>query len=79
MWELPDGENLESNYLERYKLQERLEHLEFEYFYENMKDIIQIFTTYTNCTFDIVFMTVKEFCKIMSYTSEKQKYLQRYL
>lgn len=79
VWELPDGEKLESNYLERYKLQERLEHLEFQYFYENMKDIIQIFSTYTNCSFDIKYMTVKEFCSLLSYSSDKLKYIQRYL
>lgn len=79
VWELPNNSVLESKYLARYQIQKDLEHLEFNYFYEQMKGIKELFLNDAKCHFEIKYFTVKEFCAILDFDSEKQNYLKRYL
>lgn len=79
VWELPEYEKLNSNFLKRYRLQEELEHLEFEYFRDNMKDIISLIAEETKCVFEIKYLTVKEFCDLINYHKYQKNYLNRYI
>lgn len=57
-----------------------LEHKEFSVFYKIMTPIIKSISEDTENEFDIIYMSVREFCSIVSYTDKKQeKFIQRYL
>lgn len=79
VWELPKDSELESKYQARYQIQKDLEHLEFNYFYEQMKEIKKLFLNNAKCPFEIKYFTVQEFCAILDHNIEKQNYLKRYL
>ena len=78
VWE-PDENDLPDEIRSIYKLQLELEHREFNLFYERMRPIIRLIKKELAKDFNILYLPVKEFCNILYYSSEKQKYLQRYL
>ena len=78
VWELP-AEEIPEKARKRYTHQLALEHLEFEYFHEQMQPVINIFKEHTGCDFDIKYISVADFCKMIDYKDEKQlKFIQRY-
>ncbi len=79
VWE-PKGNELPEEIRETYKHQLELEHSEFDLFYKRMKPIIDIIKEDTFNNFEILYMSVKDFCSILTYNDEKQsKFVQRYL
>lgn len=63
-----------------YKKRLKLEHEEFDTFRDKMDQIIQKISEDTENKFDIIYMSVKNFYSIVSYTDEEQKkFVQRYL
>ena len=79
VWELPKNESLPKEIQKRYDMQLELEHIEFAYFKKQVKDVIDLFPKDTGCSFDIVYISVKDFIGMIKYDDEKRKYLERYL
>lgn len=79
VWE-PSVEEIPEEARERYSHQLALEHLEFEYFHEQMQPVIDMFKEHTGCDFEIKYISVADFCQMIDYKNEKQlKFIQRYL
>ena len=78
VWE-PDENEVDEKIRDLYKLQLELEHKEFKWFYEKMHDIIKMISDSGN-EFDILYLSVKDFYSMLTYSDENQKaFVQRYL
>ena len=79
VWE-PDETELSDEVREVYKHQLELEHSEFNLFHKMMNSIIIFIKSNIAKDFDILYLSVKEFCSILKYSDEMQKkFVQRYL
>ena len=79
VWE-PDEKELPEEIRLIYRDQLSLEHSEFGLFYKKMKPIIDEINKLPDITFDIIYLSVKDFYSMLVYSDEEQKaFVQRYL
>jgi hypothetical protein len=79
VWE-PDENDLPDEIRAIYKLQLKLEHREFNLFYEKMKPIINLIKTELTKDFDILYLSVKDFHSMLVFSDDNQRsFVQRYL
>lgn len=79
VWE-PDVKELPVNIQKVYESQLLLEHEEFNYFHKLMEPIIQIIAEETKNDFNILYLSVKDFCSLIDYQNKNQQnFISRYL
>ena len=79
VWE-PDEKELPEEIRSIYKHQLDLEHCEFDLFHKKMEPLIKIISDEIKNQFDILYLSVKDFHSILSYTDRNQKiFIKRYL